>query len=107
SNGTFTGITGQNTAGTSAPAPSGLTITAPAQGAVVPWGPAFAASVSYPTTLQVSGVSYYINGGLAGVSNQPPFTALLNPQGHGVESLKAVATTPNGSIEADTTFSVQ
>lgn len=109
SNGSFTGIHGQSTSsgGSSAPVPSGFTITSPTLGATLPWGPAFTVTVSYPPTMQISQVSYFINGGLVGVSNQAPFTVLLNPQGHGVENIRAVAKTPNGDIEAYSTVTVQ
>jgi 1A family penicillin-binding protein len=114
SNGTFTGLTGQDTAASSTPGTgggvptaTGLTITSPSQGTTISWGPAFTASVSYPTTMQISQVTYFINGSLVGVSTQAPFTALLNPQGHGVENLRAVAQTQNGNIEANSTFTVQ
>lgn len=109
-NGQFTGITGENTVGTTpttVPTSPGFMITSPAQGGTVPWGPAFMASVSYPPNIQVTQVTYYLNGALSAVANQPPFTALINPQQHGVETLRAVATTPSGTIEAQSTFSVQ
>jgi membrane peptidoglycan carboxypeptidase len=119
SNGQFTGIYGTNVATGSSTgnvinggtggvqSSSGFTIVMPSNGSSVPWGPAFAAAVSYPSTMQVSQVSYYINGALAAVATQAPFTALLNPQGHGVETLRAVAQTPNGNIESTISFSVQ
>jgi membrane peptidoglycan carboxypeptidase len=109
SSGQFTGISGQNTAapGAVTPQPSGFLITSPAQNGVVPWGLAFNASVTYPTDMQIINVSYYLNGGLVAVANQPPFSVLINPQQHGVETLRAVATTPTGSVEAQSVFSVQ
>lgn len=108
SNGTFTGITGPNIPtepGT--PSPTGFSIVSPSQGATISWGPAFTASVSYPSSMQVTQVTYYVNNSLAAVSTQAPFTTLLNPQGHGVETLRAVAQTPNGDVEASATFTVQ
>jgi membrane peptidoglycan carboxypeptidase len=108
SNGAFTGTTGQNTSGVVIPAPqSSFSITSPSAGVVIPWGPAFSATVSVPQGMQVSQVTYFINGSLVAVSNQPPFSATLNPQIHGISTLRAVATTPQGSIEAQTIFSVQ
>jgi len=109
SNGSFTGITGPATAigGGGTPAPSGFTITSPTQGSTVSWGPAFTASVSYPSSMQISQVSYFLNNSIAAVSTQAPFTALLNPLGHGVETLRAVAQTQNGNVETETTFTVQ
>src|SRR6185369_12286098 len=66
SNGSFTGITGPATAigGGGTPAPSGFTITSPTQGSTVSWGPAFTASVSYPSSMQISQVSYFLNNSI-------------------------------------------
>jgi hypothetical protein len=110
-NGTYTGIPGVDTTGGTAGTPvtgsTGFTITSPVSGGSVSWGPAFTASVSYPPTMQISQVTYYLNNSLAAVSSQAPFTAMLNPQGHGVETLRAVATTPSGNVEASVIFNVQ
>jgi 1A family penicillin-binding protein len=110
SNGTFTGISGSSTPGTltpPTPISSGFSITAPAPGTTVPWGLAFNVSVSYPPDMQVSQVTYFLNDSLAAVSNAAPFSALLNPIGHGVATVRAVANTPTGSVESRVTFSVQ
>lgn len=110
SNGQFTGIQGENTLGTPitvTPAPSGFMIVSPAANGVVPWGLAFNVAVSYPPDMQVSSVSYYLNSGLAAVANQPPFSTLINPEQHGVDTLRAVATTPSGPVETQIGFTVR
>lgn len=110
SNGAYTGTPGSNSSGNispSAPTPTGFSITSPAQGTTIPWGFAFNVSVAYPPDMQVSQVTYFLNGGLAAVSSAPPFSTTLNPQGHGVSTVRAVASTPNGSVESTVTFSVQ
>lgn len=109
SNGQFTGINGINTVGTSGgtAVPSGFTIAQPVSGATVQWGSAFTASVLYPSDMQITQISYYLNGNLAAVSTQAPFTTLLNPLSHGVETLRAVAQTSSGTVEAETTITVQ
>ena len=90
------------------PIASGFTITSPLNGTYVPWGVAINGSVSYPNDLQVTQVSYYYNGGLAGVSTQPPFAIQFRPDMHGVGNIRAVGLLSNGStVEANSTVSVQ
>ena len=107
SNGTFTGAVGSGSAAGIVPAANVFSIIAPVAGAFVPWGPQFTASVSLPPDIQIQQVAYYLDGGLAGVSTQAPFTMLISPNQHGQARLRAVATTPNGPLESNTTFTVQ
>ncbi len=116
SNGTFTGITGSSTIpGTPIPGetpvpintPPAITIVNPTPGTNIPWGPAFNVSISYPSDMQISQVTYFLNGSLASVATQAPFSTLLNPAGHGVQTVRAVATTPAGNFEKSVTFTVQ
>lgn len=108
SGGSFTGITGPTiTAPNSQPVQNTFSITSPAPNTILSWGLVFNVAVSYPPIIQVSQVSYYINGGLAAVVTTPPFSTQLNPPGHGTFSLRAVAVTTNGTIESQSVFSVQ
>ncbi len=107
SNGAFTGVTGDSSPVGIVPAAHVFSIVSPIAGSFVPWGPQFQAQVTVPSDMQVSQVSYYLNGGLEGVTTQPPYTVLISPSQHGTAQLKAVATTPNGLIESNTSFTVQ
>jgi 1A family penicillin-binding protein len=108
SNGTFTGVSTPGIVpGVIAPAPTGFMITSPLPTTIIPWGPSFTVTVSYPIELQISQVTYYMNGGLVAVVTTPPFSTQLNPPGHGTVSLRAVATTPSGPIETQTVFAIQ
>ncbi len=108
SNGQFTGASSTFPGETpNTPTPTSFLITSPSAGSTVPWGTPVTVTVSYPPTQQILQVTYFLNGGLAGTSVQPPFTATLQPGAHGVTTVRAVAATSNGSIENSITFTVQ
>lgn len=89
------------------PANSGFAILSPGNGSFVPWGVSIGAAVSLPPNQRVSQVSYYFNGGLVGVSSQPPFSLTFRPDTHGPAILKAVAQIDSGTLEATAPFTVQ
>ena len=107
SNGTFTGVGGGVNAVGPVPTVSVFSIISPVSGSYVPWGQQIGVAVSLPTDLQIQQVTYYLDGGLAGSVTQPPFSMLISPNQHGPAQLRAVATTPNGPVESNTTFTVQ
>jgi hypothetical protein len=82
-------------------------ISSPQDGQYYPWGVPVTATVSYPSSLSVTSVSYFVDGGLVGTSAQPPFAIRFNPGRHGPTVIRAIAQTSQGQIETTTTFSVQ
>jgi 1A family penicillin-binding protein len=90
-----------------APVAPGISFQTPTQGQYVPWGFPVTATISYPPTLEVSSVSYYVDGGLVGTATQPPFTVKFNPGRHGPTIIRASAQTNEGTKEATVTFSAQ
>jgi 1A family penicillin-binding protein len=90
------------------PAASTLQITSPQAGTSIPYGLPITLASSDQGTTPIASVSYYINGSLAGSSAHAPFTVTFNPGTHGVETLRAVGTHPDGTTEETTiTFTVQ
>jgi hypothetical protein len=85
----------------------GFAIASPNPNISLPFQP-FETFVEYETALGVKNVSYYLNGSFVGASNQPPFTVMVQPQGHGSATLKAVAETNSGQqVQSEISISVQ
>lgn len=93
--------------GPAAPVNTGFMISSPQDGQYYPWGVPVTATVSYPSSLSVTSVSYFVDGGLLGTATQPPFSVRFNPGRHGPTVIRAIAQTSQGQIETTTTFSVQ
>ncbi|MFZ2555424.1 MAG: penicillin-binding protein [Minisyncoccia bacterium] len=91
----------------STPIPSGFSISSPAQGAQLSLGTPFDAAVSFPLTMGIRSVTYFLNGTFVGVSAQPPYVIAVQPAAAGAQTLRAVADTQLGQIENQVTFSVQ
>jgi len=92
-------------------APSGgddgnFSITSPAPGSVSRIGEPLQVSVFVAPEAQVSRVSFFLNGGLVGVANQPPFSFSFAPEGGGPLQLSAVFDTPSGPVERSVTIMV-
>ena len=84
-----------------------FSLASPPAGSQIPWGLPFQAFVNYQPSLGIKSVSYYLNGGFVGISAQPPYMVAVKPSEHGNMTLKAVADTNTGPIEANVSFVVQ
>lgn len=93
--------------GPAAPIENGFVISSPQNGQYYPWGVPVTATVTYPASLNITSVSYFVDGGLLGVSAQPPFAVRFNPSRHGPTVIRAIAQSSQGQIETTTTFLVQ
>ena len=93
--------------GPAVPAANPLSFVSPQNGQYFPWGMPVTAQVSYPSSLSVSSVSYFVDGGLVGVASQPPFAVRFNPSRHGPTVIRALAQTSEGTLENSMTFLVQ
>ena len=82
---------------------SPFSITEPQVGTFVRWGYPFTASVSFPSSLQVSSVAYYLNGQLVGTATSPPFSIQLFPKDRGPAILRAVA---SGGTSAESSVAI-
>jgi membrane peptidoglycan carboxypeptidase len=85
----------------------GLTFISPAIGQVYPWGIPVSVSVSVPSGVSISYISYFVDGGLIGVTSQPPYSLQFNPSRHGPTTLSATAVTSQGTYRGEVTFIVQ
>lgn len=93
--------------GSTVAAPSGFEFLSPARGSLTLWGVPINASVSTPPGVQISKVSYFLNGGLVGTSVIPPFSIQFSPDQHGPAVLRAVAESSVGTLETSTMFTAQ
>jgi len=89
------------------PIVSAFAISEPGIGSYVRWGYPFTASVSFPSALSVTSVSYYLNGTPAGTATTPPFSAQISPKDHGPAILRAVANTNGAPVEASIPITIQ
>jgi 1A family penicillin-binding protein len=99
----------QSPVGTTSPnqgSAPGFAVASPSPNAQLP-RQTFQTFVEYETVLGVKSVSYYLNGEFVGVSNQPPFEIAVQPKQSGSASLRAVADTLRGSVEATVNFNIQ
>ncbi|MEK9154027.1 MAG: Ig-like domain-containing protein, partial [Patescibacteria group bacterium] len=64
-------------------------------------------SAYHPRPDEISRVTYYVNGGYAGVSGQFPYSMSFIPQSSGMMQLRAVADTVAGVEEDSTIFVIQ
>lgn len=85
----------------------GLTFTSPSAGQVYQWGVPITASASVPSGAIISNISYFVDGGLLGVTAQPPYSLRFNPSRHGPTTLSATAVTSQGTYQGAITFTVQ
>lgn len=88
-------------------APAGFSISNPQPGAQIPLATPFDASVSFAPTMGILSVTYYLSGTFVGISAQPPYMIAVQPTTPGPQTLRAVADTVLGQVEAQVTFSVQ
>ena len=87
---------------------SDFTISSPQQGAVIPWGAVINATIQPSPNVQVSSVSYYLNGSLTGTTSQPPYFYAISPMTHGTANLRAVVQKVGGGTSEQTvTFTIQ
>lgn len=86
---------------------SGFSISHPRMGSSVRINTPVPVSPSYPPTLQVTRVTYYLNGALAGEARVPPFGMTIIPRVLGLNTLRAVAETPEGVLESFVAFTAQ
>jgi penicillin-binding protein 1C len=90
-----------------APSASGFHIISPQTGTTISWGAFINAAVAVPP-LGIKFVTYYLDGGLAGVASQVPYTLSIRPSMHGPATLRAVLTRQDGSTEEQSvSFTVQ
>lgn len=85
----------------------GFAIASPGEGEVLPIGTNVRVAVEYLNTMNVSRVTYYLNGNSIGVANQAPFEFSFPANFVGQATLRAVADTPVGAIEDTVVFSTQ
>ena len=102
-------VTLSNTSSGTEVAPSSGTpfaITVPQIGTFVRWGYPFTASVAYPSSFQVSSVSYYLNGELVSTASAAPFSVQIFPKDRGPAVLRAIANGV-GSAESSVAITIQ
>ncbi len=88
--------------------PADFQIISPHTAATVPWGVPVNAIITQPRSSDVRFVSYYLNGGLLGVSSIPPYALSFKPGVHGPATLQAVVTRIDGSTAGQSvSFTVQ
>lgn len=91
-----------------ASAPASFQIISPQAGVVIPWGIIINVLITPPQSGNVRFVTYYLNGGFAGVVSLVPYAISIKPGVHGVATLRAVVTRLDGSTEEQSvSFTVQ
>lgn len=90
-----------------APQIPGFAIASPGEGDSVPIGTTVRVAVEYLNTMNISRVTYYVNGNRLGIVDQPPFEFAFPANFVGQATLRAVADTPVGTIEDSVSFSTR
>jgi membrane peptidoglycan carboxypeptidase len=85
-----------------------FTITSPHLGTTIPWGTVINATIQASPNVQISSVTYYLNGAFAGTTSQYPYFYAISPLTHGPAILRAVVQKiDGGSSEQSVAFTVQ
>lgn len=90
-----------------APQIPGFAIANPGENESLPIGTQVRVAVEYLNTMNVSRVTYYLNGNRIGIVEQAPFEFSFPANFVGQATLRAVAETPVGSIEDSINFSTR
>jgi membrane peptidoglycan carboxypeptidase len=87
---------------------SGYAIVSPAAGSVVPSGSAVTVTVSVPNQQNVLGVTYSLNGTVAGAATAAPYTISFVPIIHGPATLQALFQLRDGTTaQTSVSFTLQ
>ena len=105
----WAGQQSSTTPGVLVPGAGGMdfSIILPLQNSTFSGSTAIPVLTTYPSGIQVSKVSFYLNNEVVGSSNEPPFYFSLTTATRGSALLRVVFDTPAGPIERTAAFTIQ
>ncbi|RJQ34938.1 PBP1A family penicillin-binding protein [Candidatus Parcubacteria bacterium] len=105
----WAGQQASTTPGVLVPGAGGMdfSIILPLQNSTFSGSAAIPVLITYPSGIQVSSVSFYLNNEPVGSSDEPPFYFSLTTAARGEALLRVVFDTPSGPVERTAAFTIQ